>query len=149
MARALLLAVLTFIGQPRMSERVEVAWHPAREAIDKARAKRRLGPQIGMKEVWLVIDIPREAEISAYEPAAGQPRRPGGVAPGGMPLHRVRMFWRWRLGKLEVVRPHFRGSVEDGFSRRLPFCSARTRPAGAEASHLSRADARLRRSCSR
>ena len=58
-----------------------------------------------MKEVWLVIDIPREAEISAYEPAAGQPRRPGGVAPGGMPLHRVRMFWRWRLGNLEVVRP--------------------------------------------
>jgi hypothetical protein len=114
-----LLAVLTFISQPRMSERVEIARAPAREAIDKARAKRRLGPQSGMKEVRLVIDIPREAEMPAPEPEGGQPRRPGAVEPGGMPLHRVRMFWRWRLGKLEVVRPHFRGSVENGVSRRV------------------------------
>lgn len=114
-----LLAVLTFIGQPRMAERVEVARDPTREAIDRARTNRRLGPQIDMKEVRLVIDLPREAEITAKELEGGQPLRPNTVAPGGMPWHRVRMFWRWRLGRLEVVRPHFRGSVENGVSRRV------------------------------
>ena len=114
-----LLTVLTFIGQPRMAERIEVARDPAREAIDKARAKRRLEPQIDMKEVRLVIDFPPEVEASAHELKGGQPWRSGGVAPGGMPWHRVRMFWRWRLGRLEVVRPHFRGSVENGVSRRV------------------------------
>lgn len=114
-----LLAVLTFIGQPRMSERVEVARDAAREAVDKARAKRRLGPQVDMKEVRLVIDLPHDAETSAHDPEDRQPRRSVTIAPGGMPLHRVRMFWRWRLGRLEVVRPHFRGSVENGVSRRV------------------------------
>ncbi|MGG5812209.1 hypothetical protein [Falsiroseomonas sp. CW058] len=114
-----LLAVLTFISQPRMSEQVEVARDSTRQAVDKVREKRRLAPQVGMKEVRLVIDLPRDEEVSADEPADGQIRRPVAVVPGGMPLHRVRMFWRWRLGRLEVVRPHFRGSLENGVSRRV------------------------------
>ncbi len=75
-------------------------------------------PQLEMKEVRLVIDLPNGMETA---PAGGdaQPGPHGAVAPGGMPLHRVRMFWRWRLGRLEAVRPHFRGSMENGVSRRV------------------------------
>jgi hypothetical protein len=70
-----------------------------------------------MREVRLVIDVPGEIE---NEHGADTRRDQGGrVAPGGMPLHRVRMFWRWRLGRLEVVRPHYRGSAENGVSRRI------------------------------
>lgn len=70
-----------------------------------------------MREVRLVIDVP--GEIENEHGANTRKDQGGGVAPGGMPLHRVRMFWRWRLGRLEVVRPHYRGSAENGVSRRI------------------------------
>jgi hypothetical protein len=112
-----LLATLTFIGQPRMAERVDAGSGAVRQATDRARITRGLEKQVAMREVRLVIDVPGEIE---NEHAADARRDQGGsVAPGGMPLHRVRMFWRWRLGRLEVVRPHYRGSVENGVSRRI------------------------------
>jgi hypothetical protein len=112
-----LLATLTFIGQPRMAERVDAGLGSVRQATDRARIARGLGKQIAMREVRLVIDVPGEIE---NEYGAETHRDQGGrVAPGGMPLHRVRMFWRWRLGRLEVVRPHYRGSAENGVSRRI------------------------------
>lgn len=113
-----LLATLTFIGQPRMTEQVDVGRDPARQITDRARVARRLEPQVSIKEVQLVIDLPREVEDAAGDDGESWTLR-GGVAPGGMPWHRVRMFWRWRLGRLEVVRPHSRGSVENGVSRRV------------------------------
>ena len=37
----------------------------------------------------------------------------------GMALHTVRAFWRFKLGKLEFVRPHWRGDPAYGVSRRV------------------------------
>lgn len=113
-----LLATLTFISQPRMGEQIDTGQHSARRAIDRARLSKQLEPQVAIKEVRLVIDLPNELEaVSTTEELLAHHN--GGVAPGGMPWHRVRMFWRWRLGRLEVVRPHFRGSMENGVSRRV------------------------------
>ena len=112
-----LLATLTFIGQPRMAERVGTETGPVRQATDRARIARGLGEQVAMREVRLVIDAPDE--LGNENRADTHKTQRGGVAPGGMPLHRVRMFWRWRLGRLEVVRPHYRGSMENGVSRRI------------------------------
>jgi hypothetical protein len=112
-----LLATLTFIGQPRMAERVDDGTGPVRQATDRARVARGLGEQVTMREVRLVIDVPGEWE-EGHDAKTGRAQG-GGVAPGGMPLHRVRMFWRWRLGRLEVVRPHHRGSMKNGRSRRI------------------------------
>lgn len=112
-----LLATLTFIGQPRMAERVDTGSESARQATDRARVARGLEKQVAMREVRLVIDVP--GEIENEHGANTRKDQGGGVAPGGMPLHRVRMFWRWRLGRLEVVRPHYRGSAENGVSRRI------------------------------
>ncbi len=112
-----LLATLTFIGQPRMAERVDASSGLVRQAADRARVARGLRMQVAMREVRLIIDVPGEIE---NEHGADTRRDQGDtVAPGGMPLHRVRMFWRWRLGRLEVVRPHYRGSAENGVSRRI------------------------------
>jgi hypothetical protein len=113
-----LLTTLTFIGQPRMAEQADAGSNPARQATDRARAAKRLDAQVNMKEVRLIIDLPGKVEDVA-DAGEGRAPGPGGVAPGGMPWHRVRMFWRWRLGRLEVVRPHARGSVENGVSRRV------------------------------
>ncbi len=113
-----LLTTLTFIGQPRMAEQADAGSNPARQATDRARAAKRLDAQVNMKEVRLIIDLPGEVEDVA-DAGEGRAPGPGGVAPGGMPWHRVRMFWRWRLGRLEIVRPHARGSVENGVSRRV------------------------------
>jgi hypothetical protein len=112
-----LLATLTFIGQPRMAERVDDGTGPVRQATDRARVARGLKEQVTMREVRLVIDVPGELE-DGHDAKTGRAQG-GGVAPGGMPLHRVRMFWRWRLGRLEVVRPHHRGSMKNGVSRRI------------------------------
>ena len=112
-----LLATLTFIGQPRMAEQVDAGSGSVHHATDRARIARGLGKQVEMREVRLVIDVPGEIE-NAHD--ADTSRDQGSrVAPGGMPLHKVRMFWRWRLGRLEVVRPHYRGSAENGVSRRI------------------------------
>lgn len=116
-----LLATLTFISQPRMTEQADTKQDPARQNIDRARVARRLKPQLDIKEVRLLIDLPQELEQAAAGAGEDYVNRSagGGVAPGGMPWHRVRMFWRWRLGRLEIVRPHSRGSVENGVSRRV------------------------------
>jgi hypothetical protein len=113
-----LLAALTFISQPRLAEQIDTKQNSARLAVDRARLSKLLEPQVAMKEVRLVIDLLNElkAASTTEEPGA---HHNGGVAPGSMPWHRVRMFWRWRLGQLEVVRPHFRGSMENGMSRRV------------------------------
>ena len=116
-----LLATLTFISQPRMTEQADTKQDPARQNIDRARVARRLKPQLDIKEIRLLIDLPQELEQAAAGAGEDHVNRSagGGVAPGGMPWHRVRMFWRWRLGRLEIVRPHSRGSVENGVSRRV------------------------------
>ncbi len=112
------LTILTFIGQPRMAEQADAGNNVASQATDRARAAKRLDPQVSMKEVRLIIDLPGDVKDEA-NPGESRILRDRGVAPGGMPWHRVRMFWRWRLGRLEVVRPHARGSVENGVSRRV------------------------------
>jgi len=112
-----LLATLTFIGQPRMAEQADTGSGSVRQETDRARVARGLEKQVAMREVRLVIDVPGEMENERGADTRGD--QGGRVAPGGMPLHRVRMFWRWRLGRLEVVRPHYRGSVENGVSRRI------------------------------
>ena len=53
-----LLAALTFIGQPRMAERVNAGSGSVRQATDRARIARGLGRQVAMREVRLVIDVP-------------------------------------------------------------------------------------------
>jgi hypothetical protein len=111
-----LLATLTFIGQPRMAEQVD-AGGSVRQTTDRARIARGLGKQVAMREVRLVIDVP--GEIEDEHDAYTHRDKDCGVGLGGMPLYRVRMFWRWRLGRLEVVRPHYRGSAENGVSRRI------------------------------
>jgi hypothetical protein len=111
------LATLTFVGQPRMAERVDAGSGLVRQATDRTRIARGLARQVAMREVRLVIAVP--GEIENEHGADTRSDQGGRVAPGGMPLHRVRMFWRWRLGRLEVVRPHYRGSAENGVSRRI------------------------------
>jgi hypothetical protein len=103
-----------------MAERVDAVdagSGSVRQATDRARIARGLEKQVEMREVRLVIDLPGEID---NEHGAETRRDQGGEgAAGGMPLHRVRMFWRWWLGRLEVVRPHYRGSAENGVSRRV------------------------------
>lgn len=113
-----LLAILTFIGQPRMAQQADADGGVGRRGTDRARAARRLDPQVSMKEVRLIIDLPGDLKDVA-DLGKNRESYSGGVAQAGMPWHRVRMFWRWRLGRLEVVRPHARGSVENGVSRRV------------------------------
>jgi hypothetical protein len=46
----LLLATLTFIGQPRMAERVDAGSGSVRQATDRARIARGLEKQVEMRE---------------------------------------------------------------------------------------------------
>jgi hypothetical protein len=103
-----LLTTLTFMGQPRMAEQASTVNNSARQAIDRARAAKRLDPQVSMKEVRLIIDLPGEVK-DVVDAGEGRIPGPDGVPLNRMPWRRVRMFWRWRLGRLEVVRPHVRG----------------------------------------
>lgn len=105
-----MLAVLTFLNQPRMVEVRDQDDRP-RVPANRARADRRLAPLGAVREVRLLIDAPAAA-------GAGGEAYGSGDRVGTMPLHQVRAFWRYRLGKLEFVRPHWRGSEANGVSRR-------------------------------
>ena len=67
--------------------------------------------------------IPRTIDLVMEAPGGGSGVGGGGTAGGergpGMALHTVRAFWRFRLGKLEFVRPHWRGDPAYGVSRRV------------------------------
>ena len=105
-----MLAVLTFLNQPRMVE-VQDSNEQQRAASNRARADRRLSPLGAIRQVRLIVDQP----VAASE---GSTRNGTGDRIGAMPRHQVRAFWRYRLGKLEFVRPHWRGSEANGISRR-------------------------------
>jgi hypothetical protein len=70
-----LLTTLTFIGQPRMAEQASIVNNSARQATDRARAAKRLDPQVSMKEVRLVIDLPGEVKDVANAAASASNRR--------------------------------------------------------------------------
>ncbi|PWC47893.1 hypothetical protein ACHMW5_11875 [Azospirillum melinis] len=105
-----ILAVLTFLTQPRMTE-TRVREYPERVRSNRVRAERRLAPLGTVREIRLLIDEPA---FSGSGPRTGG----GPVQSGTMPRHQVRAFWRYRMGKLEFVRPHWRGSEANGISRR-------------------------------
>ncbi|WP_372399876.1 hypothetical protein ABMY26_33990 [Azospirillum sp. HJ39] len=105
-----IVAVLTFLTQPRMTE-TRIREHPECVRSNRVRAERRLAPLGTVREIRLLIDEPA---------SSGSGHRTGGgvVQSGTMPRHQVRAFWRYRMGKLEFVRPHWRGSEANGISRR-------------------------------
>ncbi|MBK4717624.1 hypothetical protein JJL56_01960 [Azospirillum sp. YIM DDC1] len=105
-----MLAVLTFLNQPRMVE-MKNQDKRQRAVSNRVRADRRLSPLGAIREVRLIVDQP----VAASE---GSTRNGTGDRIGAMPRHQVRAFWRYRLGKLEFVRPHWRGSEVNGVSRR-------------------------------
>jgi hypothetical protein len=70
-----LLATLTFIGQPRMAERVDAGLGSVRQATDRARIARGLEKQVEMREVRLVIDVAGEIENAHGADARGGSRR--------------------------------------------------------------------------
>lgn len=106
-----LLAMLTFINQPKIVDlRADSHQAPARARTDRLRAERRLAPLRAVREIHLTI---------------GGPEAVGHVQDGGtgeraetMPLHQVRAFWCYKLGRLEFVRPHWCGDERNGVSRR-------------------------------
>ena len=105
-----LQAVLTFITQPRMC-RLSTPSIPSNQAVlERARREGGWRPlNSRVHEVHLVLDMPEEARD-----------KEGGAVLGsgnsGKALHTVRAFWRWKLGKLEFVRPHWRGDAQFGVS---------------------------------
>lgn len=110
-----LQVILTFLSQPRMAE-IRASEPGGGGAADRVRAARGLSPLLGPpRTINLVMEAPEGSSGSEAAAGGGQ----SGVRGSGMALHTVRAFWRFKLGKLEFVRPHWRGDPAYGVSRRV------------------------------
>lgn len=101
-----ILALLCLLSQPRF---IEIRDRPVRQDVGRTRHKARLEPLRAMREIHLNIDV-----APAYGAGKGNETRSG----VRMALHQVRSFWRIRLGKLEFVRPFWRGDPGLGIVRK-------------------------------
>lgn len=108
--------ILTFLSQPRMAEIRANKVGGDGGAANRARAARGLPPLLGPpRTINLVMESPAGGSGAETAEGGGQT----GVHSSGMALHTVRAFWRFKLGKLEFVRPHWRGDPAYGVSRRV------------------------------
>ena len=102
-----LLAMFALMVQPKFITQRD---RPINHSANKARAKVRLAPLRAVREVVLNVDV----SVGDGESGGG-----GGAGRGpGVALHQVRAFWRVRLGKLEFVRPFWRGNAALGVARK-------------------------------
>lgn len=100
-AGAWLASALALINTPRLAD----PKFEARQAVNKARLRRRSAPLLTWHQVNIQID-------------SGEPSRGAVIAATGQrALHHVRSHLRLRLGRVELVRPHWRGSPELGVVR--------------------------------
>jgi hypothetical protein len=90
----------------RQVERCSTVSTTNRTAPSPARLARAKG--LGEINDWHKIRLSITREVSS---AAGE-----GEVTGERYLHFVRMFTRWRLGRLEYVKDHWRGNPEKGVS---------------------------------
>ena len=91
-------AALALINTPRLST---IVLHDD-AGFNAARVKRGRPPVLSWSEVTLKIDT-GDLVRSAQQPATGQQAR-----------HHVRAHMRLRRGRVEIVRPHWRGNPEAG-----------------------------------
>lgn len=97
-----LVCVLALINTPRVSQ---IIHHNIDEKLNRSRLKRGKVPLLSWRDVTIKPDAGWVSPNKTHEEGATGERR----------RHRVRTFMRLRLGKVEIVGPHWRGNREKGY----------------------------------
>lgn len=100
-AARFLVCVLALINTPRVSR---VIHHDVDAKLNKARLKRGKVPLMSWRDVTIRPDVGWMPKTVQEEGRTGEKRR-----------HHVRTFMRLKQGKVEIVRPHWRGNREKGY----------------------------------
>lgn len=100
-AARFLVCVLALINTPRISH---VIHHDIDTKLNKARLKRGKIPLMSWRDVTIRPDVGWMPKAVQEEGRTGEKRR-----------HHVRTFMRLKQGKVEIVRPHWRGNREKGY----------------------------------
>ncbi|MBK3398051.1 hypothetical protein [Methylobacterium ajmalii] len=108
---AWLISVLALITTPRIVERDPVDL----SRVNRARAKRGKRELVGYSEIVLRRDGPEEDMGRAY---GKSPARDGDDVVRRA-RHHVRTHWRLKRGRIEIVRPHWRGDESLGTIRQI------------------------------
>jgi hypothetical protein len=96
-----LVCVLALINTPRVSQ---VIHHPIADKLNRSRLKRGKVPLMSWSDVTIRPDIGWMPKSVHEEGVTGERRR-----------HHVRTFMRLKMGKVEIVKPHWRGNREKGY----------------------------------
>jgi hypothetical protein len=96
-----LVCALALINTPRLSQ---VVHHDIAPKLNAARAKRGKPPLLSWNDVTIRPDVGWMPNKTHELGATGEKRR-----------HHVRTFMRLKRGKVEIVKPHWRGNAERGY----------------------------------
>lgn len=96
-----LVCVLALINTPRISHLIE---HNVDEKLNRSRLKRGKFPLLSWHDVTIRPDVGWAPRATHEEGSTGEKRR-----------HHVRTFMRLKRGKVEIVKPHWRGNREKGY----------------------------------
>jgi hypothetical protein len=96
-----LVCALALINTPRISQLIE---HNIDEKLNRARVKRGKVPLLSWRDVTIRPDVGWSPKPTHQEGSTGEKRR-----------HHVRTFMRLKMGKVEIVKPHWRGNREKGY----------------------------------
>lgn len=96
-----LVCVLALINTPRVSRLIP---HPIDKKLNLARVKRGKIPLLSWSDVTIRPDVGWVPQAVHEEGATGEKRR-----------HHVRTFMRLKMGKVEIVKPHWRGNRDKGY----------------------------------
>lgn len=96
-----LVCVLALINTPRVSQLIA---HNIDEKLNRSRLKRGKFPLLSWHDVTIRPDVGWAPRPTHEEGTTGEKRR-----------HHVRTFMRLKMGKVEIVKPHWRGNREKGY----------------------------------
>lgn len=96
-----LVCVLALINTPRISHLIE---HDVDAKLNRSRLKRGKVPLMSWRDVTIRPDAGWMSRTTHEEGTTGERRR-----------HHVRTFMRLKMGKVEIVKPHWRGNREKGY----------------------------------
>lgn len=96
-----LVCALALINTPRLSQ---IVHHDIAPKLNAARVKRGRPPLLSWNDVTIRPDAGWMPNVTHEEGETGERRR-----------HHVRTFMRLKRGKVEIVKPHWRGNADRGY----------------------------------